>query len=159
MESRVTATVAFVSCSGKKNSGRCSAATKYASPLFSKSKAFAESNADRWYILSALHGLVLPDDVLDDYDKTLNDMNRDERQMWAQRVASQIKACGAVRSGDQILWLAGRRYKEDLIALLKGVSHRDPLEGLGIGMRLRWLTNAISRQSLPPPLPPLALFG
>lgn len=49
------------------------------SDLFRKARAYAERSADEWFVLSAMHGLVDPGDVVEPYDLTLNTMDVAER--------------------------------------------------------------------------------
>jgi hypothetical protein len=43
----------------------------YVSQLFKKASAYTELTCDRWYVLSAMHGLVHPHTVLESYDMRL----------------------------------------------------------------------------------------
>jgi hypothetical protein len=48
----------------------------YVSQLFKKASAYAERTCDRWYILSAKHDLVHPDEVIEPYDVRLGTNHR-----------------------------------------------------------------------------------
>jgi len=133
-------TIAFVGCVKAKRPGRWPAGEKYISALFTKSRAYAKQHADRWYILSAKYGLLAPDEEIDDYDETLATMGVRLREAWARRVHEQIESRGILCPGDSVLWLAGSKYKAHLSELLSGVQQSDPLEGLRVGERLRFLT-------------------
>ncbi|WP_395858435.1 DUF6884 domain-containing protein [Arthrobacter sp. KBS0702] len=39
--------------------------------MFKKASAYAELTCDRWYILSAKHGLLHPDEIIQPYDMRL----------------------------------------------------------------------------------------
>jgi hypothetical protein len=43
----------------------------YVSSLFMGRRRFVEASCDRWFILSALHGGVDPDEVIEPYDESL----------------------------------------------------------------------------------------
>lgn len=92
-------TIALVACAAAKVQ---SAAAKdlYVSSLFRKSRTFAERNADSWYILSAKHGLVSPDQVIEPYDLTLNRMPIADRRPWAAHVNRQLEE--VVGPGDRL---------------------------------------------------------
>ena len=45
----------------------------YVSALFEGRRVFVERSCSEWWILSALHGLIHPDQVLEPYDVTLKD--------------------------------------------------------------------------------------
>jgi hypothetical protein len=64
----------------------------YASQLFRKASAYAEAICDRWYILSAKHGLVHPDTVIEPYDMRLgtNHPTSPPIHAWADRVRGQL---------------------------------------------------------------------
>lgn len=97
-------------------------------------------NFDRWYILSAKHGLVKPDDVLEPYDLTLNTMTVKERRAWAEVVLADLMK--AVPKSTSITFLAGKSYRAFLVEPLrtKGYAIHIPMEGLGIGKQLQWLS-------------------
>lgn len=96
-------------------------------------------HADKWFVLSAKHGLLCPDDVIEPYETTLNEMGKEERQEWARQVFNRLRSI--VRQADVVVILAGRRYREflqkDLIDWCRRVEV--PMEGLMIGQQLRWL--------------------
>lgn len=95
--------------------------------------------ADKWYILSAKHGLVALDTVIEPYDETLNRMPAAARRAWARRVLTDLGR--VLQPGDHVLILAGKKYRENLISPIQqmGCSVEIPMEGLGIGKQLRWL--------------------
>ena len=92
-----------------------------------------------WYILSAEYGLVLPNQVIAPYERTLNTMPVTARRAWADRVGQQLAA--AVPDLARVVFLAGERYREFLVRPLAehGVTVSVPMRGLRIGEQLRWL--------------------
>ncbi len=136
--------VALVSCVKRKQSKTSPAKDLYVSPLFQMSRKLAEEKSERWFILSALHGLVDPDQTISPYEKTLNNASRKEREVWAQSVFDNLRK--KVPSEAQILLFAGSKYTELLIPLLKRRGHQiiDPLHGLTLGRRLSWLSQTSS---------------
>jgi len=132
-------TIALVSCVNKKRSHKVAARDLYISPLFLKTSAYALSISDRWFILSAKHGLVDPDEVIVPYNQTLTNMKVSTRRKWAKMVLSELKS--HLEDGDLVIFLAGKRYREFLITPLQswGVLVKVPMEGLMIGQQLRWL--------------------
>ena len=131
--------VALVSCVKSKQPRRARAADLYISTLFKGLRAYAESVADEWYILSAEHGLLRPDQVVEPYEKTLNSASAGERRMWAERVQQDLVAI--LPPGSEIVMLAGQRYREYLVPFLRsrGFTVEIPLEGLPLGKQLQWL--------------------
>lgn len=102
-------------------------------------RAYAERHADSWFILSAEHGLLQPDQVIAPYEKTLNAMPKEERRNWARRVGHALLA--NLQPGTSVLMLAGKRYREELAPLLhaNGFKVEVPMQGLKLGHQLRWL--------------------
>lgn len=131
--------IALVQCAKKKGSARAPARDIYISPLFRKTRKWAEANCDRWFILSARYGLVLPSDEKDPYDETLNSMTKAQKIEWAQGVYRQMREAALLRPGVQFVWLAGRNYKDHLSRLLQEYPQEDPLQGRKMGQRLQWL--------------------
>lgn len=70
--------IALVGCTKGKLPARAPARDLYVGDLFAKARAYAQT-FDAWYVLSARHGLVLPDEVIEPYDVTLGDKRRDRR--------------------------------------------------------------------------------
>lgn len=132
--------IALVSCAKRKLSKPAAGRDLYISPLFQKSRKWAEQNCDEWYILSAKYGLVHPLKRLVRYEKTLNAMSSQKKKAWAQDVFRQMKKAGVVKPGVQFVWLAGQNYKKNLSFLLSSFPQRDPMKGLRMGERLQWLS-------------------
>ena len=132
-------TVALVACVGKKADRPMPAGELYASDWFRKASAYATQVSDAWYILSAKYGLVSPDTAIAPYEQTLNKMPVRERRAWAKRVLRDLAAI--LRPGDQVVILAGQRYRADLVNPIRqmGCRVQIPMEGLKIGEQLRWL--------------------
>jgi hypothetical protein len=131
--------VALVACVKSKQPSPAPAKDLYTSTLFRGMRAFAEANADAWYILSAEHGLLDPDQVTAPYERTLNKMGKAARQEWAARVQRQLAAVLPARA--EVIILAGERYREGLVPLLesRGYGVSIPLQGLPFGRQLQRL--------------------
>lgn len=132
-------TIVLVSCVSKKLSRSAPAQDLYQTCWFKKARAFAEQNGDIWYILSAKHGLVDPNTVIPPYDATLPAGKSARRQDWAQQVIGSLQALAPAPV--HVIILAGMRYRDPLLSLLKDAGyHVDvPMMGLGIGQQLAWL--------------------
>jgi len=83
--------VGLVGCVKSKRSGPTAAADLYTSTLFVGRRRWVEASCERWFILSAKHGLVPPDEVIEPYDEALTDKGRAERRAWAERVLAQLR--------------------------------------------------------------------
>jgi hypothetical protein len=57
------------------------------------------------------------------------------------RTGSTADCIKVLVPGTKVIFLAGKRYREDIIPFLtgKGFSVEVPMEGLGIGSQLSWL--------------------
>ncbi|MBP6965141.1 MAG: hypothetical protein KBC96_12120 [Armatimonadetes bacterium] len=132
-------TVVLVSCVSRKQPGPCKAKDLYCSSFFRKARAYAERVGDAWYILSAEHGLLCPDTVIVDYDRTLNRMPIAERLAWADRVSRDLSR--VIKPSDRVQVLAGSRYREFVMPALRTLCAEVsvPMEGLTIGKQLQWL--------------------
>ncbi len=133
-------TVALVSCVKAKAAVAAPARELYTSPLFRKMRAYAERCGDRWYVLSAKYGLVMPDRVIAPYEVTLHGMPKPARVAWAERVSAELLT--ELPPASTVVCLAGRWYRERLLPLLVAAGHSVtvPLAGLPFGAQLQWLT-------------------
>jgi len=134
-------TIALVACVSKKNDYARPARDLYISDWFLKASAYADLNSDQWFILSAKYGLIDPNVVIEPYDETLNRMPVKARRSWSKEVLADL--IPQLNNGDHIVFLAGMKYREFLVAPLqsRGFQVEIPMEGLRIGEQLRWLMN------------------
>ncbi len=137
--------IGLISCVSKKRATAAQAKDLYGSALFTKSREFVERRCDSWFILSAKYGLVEPSEVVEPYDETLNTKTRMERDEWAEGVWRSLRE--RLRPDDQVTILAGERYRKQLLPLLAAHGcHVDvPMQGLGIGRQLQWLSRQLAQ--------------
>jgi hypothetical protein len=129
----------LVSCVKSKLAHPAPARVLYTSAWFTKVRDLLRDSGARWFILSALYGLVDPDDEIQPYDYTLNRLGVAERRAWASNVINALKEqLGEER---RIVLFAGLRYREFLIGPLTdlGLMVEAPMEGLRQGEQLAWL--------------------
>src|SRR5205085_8891508 len=140
----------LVACAAKKQECAAPAHQLYVSPLFRKAVEYARRHAERFFILSALHGLVEPTAVIAPYNTTLNKMPKAERRAWALLVVEQL--CARTRAGDTIIFLAGLRYREGVADVLQARGYHIivPLAGLGIGQQMQALNRMLTDESVKP---------
>lgn len=138
----------LVACSkAKRPGGPWPARDLYIGQLFRNARAYCESRfGDGWAILSARHGLLMPDRVIEAYDETLADMGRDDRIRWAVKVNLQLHDLRAERGANGLPTyfhvFAGNLYCDplpDLPIPFCDHPHTRPLQGLGIGEQLQAL--------------------
>lgn len=141
--------VVLVGCVKSKTAHGAPARDLYTSDYFVKMRAYAEASGRPWFILSAEHGLVRPDEWLEPYDCYLGNTSRDYRREWGHRVAAQLGQAIGTLDGVVIDIHAGSAYVESASAALLplGAVVVDQLEGLSFGARLSWYLNHASAPS------------
>jgi len=82
--------VGLVGCVKRKAEAARAAEDLYTSALFKERRAHVNETCDRWFILSARHGLVDPSAVLEPYDETLTNAPRAVRRTWSATVLEQL---------------------------------------------------------------------
>ncbi|MFM7539323.1 MAG: DUF6884 domain-containing protein [Planctomycetota bacterium] len=132
-------TIYLVSCVSVKCPAPMAAKDLYMSSWFKKARLYVKKTGCDWFILSAEHGLIGPEQVIAPYEKTLNTMPVAARRDWAKRVSAQLQE--AMPDMDRAVFLAGHRYREFLVPcfLDRGIAVEVPMQGLGIGEQLSWL--------------------
>jgi uncharacterized HhH-GPD family protein len=121
----------------------------YQSALFRKRRRYAETRGHRWYVISAEHGLVYPDALLEPYDVALAEQPDDYRQAWAGWVAARLRRVEGHLRGRRIEIHAGQAYAAPLLPLLRaeGAHVTQPLAGLTQGQHLAWYDQRSDRPS------------
>jgi cytoplasmic iron level regulating protein YaaA (DUF328/UPF0246 family) len=94
----------------------------YVSTLFVGRRRYVERTCSQWWILSALHGLVSPEEVLQPYDVTLKDAGRAARRAWSHKVLAALDDRVAPRAGDVVEIHAGAEYRD--FGLEQGLQQR-----------------------------------
>ena len=132
-------TICLVSCVKTKLNKTAAAKDLYTSALFTKNANYADAISDKWFILSAKHGLLDPEDVIDTYNETLSKVSVSARKEWSHKVYLQLLPL--LKSGDSVIFLAGENYREHLVPLLENirVNVQVPMRGLSFGNQLKWL--------------------
>lgn len=131
-------TIFLVSCVGKKQSAPAPARHLYTSEWFLRARAYVERQEAPWFILSAKLGLVSPDQIVEPYEQTLNEMPIINRRAWASVVMNQMDEM--LPNANRCIAFAGQRYREFLMDyLLERFDTEVPMCGLAIGRQLQWL--------------------
>jgi hypothetical protein len=152
--------IALISCSAKKKQSEKDVKAKelYQGELFKKTRRLMELRGQRWFILSALYGLLDPETLIPPYSLALGDLTTIARKEWAKTAADELASLlslGEFVSVKTIEIYAGETYYEFLREELinKGYNVVLPLYALGgIGGQLHKLKIEIER--LAPPVPP-----
>lgn len=140
-------TICLVSCVAKKLDGAHPAHILYSpSTFFKAQQSYAESHADSWLILSALHGVVHPTDIIEKYNMTLKNMKKPDRMMWGEKVIHQLNN---IIQDERLIVLAGKAYKDPIQQWLDTHDVDYPLVGVGgIGSQVQWLQRNTKTDSL-----------
>ncbi len=142
-----------IGCGKAKLERRARARELYTGSLFVAARRYAEASGEPWAILSAKHGLVLPDDELDPYD-TIMRLRGVELRSWALRAATRCvqEFDRLPRLFRRVECLAGHPYAWPFRNELHwwDIPSTEPLEGLGLGFRLQWLSRSTSGAGVAP---------
>lgn len=137
--------IALISCTSKKEDYSCPAVELYSkSPTFRLAYTLSEIVADKIYILSAKHGLVSIDTILEPYNDTLIGKPKEHKQAWSNIVLLQLKNRVSMEQ-DKFIILAGKDYYEYLTPAIK--HYWLPLEGKRQGERQPELKRLIALEN------------
>lgn len=140
--------VGLLGCGKSKQTVAAPARLLYTGQLFALGRQYLEDRCRQWFILSAQHGLLHPDSVIEPYDLSLASLSPEQRRHWALGVRASLEA--AVPDLNQgMLVLAGQVYVRALTETL-GRCLANPLLGLGIGQRLAWLKRHLADPVIQP---------
>lgn len=135
----------LVGCGKAKLDRPAYASELYTGSLFRAAKRHVEDRqklvpaSTQWRILSALHGLVEPDRVLEPYDVKVS--HRGSSEVWLDAVMGELGPLVRRHPGLTVVFLAGSSYVEPIVhrlALERGQRVSRPLRRLELGERLRW---------------------
>ncbi|MEX0745353.1 MAG: DUF6884 domain-containing protein [Phycisphaeraceae bacterium] len=132
--------IVLITCVKTKRRKPCAARDLYISPLFIKQRAYAEKSGVPWFILSAEHGVVLPDEWVSPYERYLPDTPAIFRSAWGIWVAARLELLAGPLRGRVCEAHAGSAYLQAIRPHLEahGATLLDPLHGLSMGARLAW---------------------
>ena len=128
----------ILGCVSMKHHGPAKAKDLYASPLFAKRRRYAEMSGKPWFIFSAKHGILQPDDVIEWYDVALSKEPIATRRVKGVRAAGQLEALVGAVNGKTFEIHAGASYVKALDGPLRarGGHLVNPFARLGFGEQL-----------------------
>ena len=140
--------ILLVACVKEKLPRPAAARDLYTSTLFRKQRAYAEELGAAWFILSAEHGLVGPDEWLAPYERYLPDTPRSYRQVWGQWVVARLALLQGELRGRVVEVHASDEYMAAIRGPLTGMGAEmvEPLSGLSFGRRLSWYGDPATAQ-------------
>jgi hypothetical protein len=115
----------------------------YTSPLFRMSLALAVHTCDHVFVLSARHGLVELDRVLQPYNSTMRHHTARGRLDWGARVVAAIQSAIPVGYLELVMY-AGADYVVPIANAALGLLVTEPMAGKQIGQRLQWLREQLA---------------
>lgn len=139
--------IVIASCTKRKRDELSPARLLYSpSAYFRKQRAYAEAVGDEWWIQSAEHGLVHPDDEIGPYDTRADQL--DDLDGWAKTIATELWARRSTEATIELL--GGAAYTDPLTPHLeeRGFEVHEPLRGLAIGKRMQKLDELVVRRAL-----------
>lgn len=137
--------VGLVGCVKAKRSTASPAEDLYTSTLFEGRRRYVERTCDRWFVLSAKHGLLKPTSLVEPYDETLKTKSRVERRRWSESVLEQLDAILGNLGGTTFEIHAGAEYRDHGLTaglLARGAQVELPAAGLRIGEQLAFYAPA-----------------
>lgn len=140
--------IALISCGKAKLDHAAPAREMYTGNLFRAALADCESRGLRVFILSAKHGLVGPDDVLEPYDLKLTDLPLKARLDWAQMIGRRLSEIlqWAIPAMEIHAGAVYASYVAHSLEQLGDVpSITNPCQGMQIGERLHYYKERRSR--------------
>ncbi len=118
-----------IACGSKKRKGFHKAKDLYLGGLFILARRWAEQSQGNWAILSAKHGLLFPDEIVESYDYTFKKAPKD----WI------IKVGTILTQFDQILIAAPKRYVKPFMGYRNVYPVFQIAKCKGIGYQQQWL--------------------
>jgi hypothetical protein len=128
--------VGLVACCKTKLGRPAPARELYQGTLFKLSVAWLEPRVDGWAILSAKHGVVMPDQVVEPYEQTLVGASRRAVADWNVAANMDLRT---MFPGRRFLVIAGKAY----MGALGGLDYTEAFAGLPLGVKLGKLTEAL----------------
>ncbi|MGH0512926.1 MULTISPECIES: DUF6884 domain-containing protein [Bacillus cereus group] len=126
-------------------SGEAEAKDVYISPFGKACQAYATEFFENWVILSAKHGFLRPNDIVqENYDLAFD--SKSDEVISIEQLKQQMIDKGLFQF-DEIVLLAGKKHKKVVTELYPEEIITYPLEGCrGIGYMLQRLKGAVEAQ-------------
>ena len=103
--------IVFIGCGATKMKTACKARKMYVGNYVQLCLAYAQTftTQDNIYILSAKYGVLPLEKVIEPYNKTLNNMNIEEKQDWKNMVIKQLEDIG-INKDTEVVFICGTNY-------------------------------------------------
>jgi hypothetical protein len=135
--------IVLIGCGKSKAAAKAPARLLYTGPLFCDRRHYAEASGCRWFVVSALYGILEPDDVRAPYDRTVSHLSPIDRAAWAIGTAAGLidkLDDNANPRGIVVELHLGAEYAEPLrdVLIAAGFNTAWPVRHLGIGEQRAW---------------------
>lgn len=117
------------------------------SPVFRRARDYCDRAYSEWYVLSTVHLLAPPHQVIGATEPALYMLSAVERTAWAEAVAGQLRLRVA-RSAEPltIVIYASLLYSELLMRVAPDLTFQTPLGGMSFVDRLHWYDDKLRFQ-------------
>jgi hypothetical protein len=139
--------VGLVGCVKKKRDVPMRASELYVSSLFTGRRKYVARTCDRWFVLSAKHGVLEPEEIVAPYDVSLTTMSAAARRGWSAQVLDDLQRRLGGLGSHTFEIHAGAAYRDFglLDGLLRtGARVEVPAAGLSQGQQLAFYKRAAS---------------
>lgn len=139
--------VGLIGCVKTKQGHPAPAGDLYTSPLFLGRRRAVEGSCERWFVLSALHGLLRPDEVVEPYDLAMADVPRPKRRVWSADVLAALRRELGPLNGKTFEIHAGSDYADFGLAdglRADGAHVEQPTAGMPFGVQLAWYRDHVA---------------
>jgi hypothetical protein len=133
--------IGLVACGSKKLNHPAEAQDLYTSGHFTLASSWVKGTCDEWAILSALHGLIMPDQVLDPYEQQLSDLSPSDQNRWGMQIRRSLLE--AFPADSVIVTTAGKAYRQHLPTSTRCPWNEIPR--MTIGKQQTWLKREITQ--------------
>lgn len=125
--------IVFIGCGATKMKNACKARKMYVGNYVQLCLAYAQTftTQDNIYILSAKYGVLPLEKVIEPYNKTLNNMNIQEKQDWKNMVIKQLEEMN-ISKDTEVVFICGTNYYTLLEDYFTNYKLPLPKQGIGI---------------------------
>ncbi|WP_158666128.1 DUF6884 domain-containing protein [Pseudomonas sp. SWI36] len=103
-----------IGCGRHKRKSPTPAKDLYTSDRFKRSKSIAKNIGSSFFVLSAKHGLLQPNQLVEPYDVDIGTLDPDTKKQWATEV---LQALSELNNGAKVILLAESNYAHPLLLL------------------------------------------
>lgn len=109
-----------IGCGRHKKKKPTPAKDLYTSDRFKRSKSIASNVGSSFFVLSAKHGLLQPDQLVEPYDVDICTLDAEIKSQWARKV---LEALSDLSNGAKIILLAENNYAHPLLLLASDLKY------------------------------------